>query len=69
MLANVDTPAFAAAVEELRGDIFVDDGQSDAAAKAYAAALSSDSISSGTRARVKMKLDDLGHREGFEQSQ
>jgi predicted negative regulator of RcsB-dependent stress response len=69
LLANVDTPAFAAAVEELRGDIFVDDGQNDAAAKAYAAALASDSISSGTRARVKMKLDDLGHREGFEQSQ
>ena len=69
MLANVDTPAFAAAVEELRGDIFVDDGQSDAAAKAYAAALASDAIGSGARARVKMKLDDLGHREGFEQSQ
>jgi len=69
MLANVDTPAFAAAVEELRGDIFVDDGQSDAAAKAYSAALESSSMTSGTRARVKMKLDDLGHRQGFEQSQ
>ena len=69
MLADVKTPAFAAAVEELRGDIFVDDGQSDAAAKAYAAALAGNSITSGMRARVTMKLDDLGHREGFEQSQ
>ena len=69
MLAKVDTPAFAAAVEELRGDIFVDDGQSDAAAKAYAAALAGDSITSGMRARVNMKLDDLGHREGLEQFQ
>jgi len=69
VLANIDTPAFAAAVEELRGDIFVDDGQSDAAAKAYRAALDSDSMTSGIRTRVEMKLDDLGQREGFEQSQ
>ena len=69
MLANVDTPAFAAAVEELRGDIFVEDGQGEAAAKAYTAALESNSMTSGTRARVKMKLDDLGHRQEFEQFQ
>ena len=69
MLANVDTPAFAAAVEELRGDIFVDGGQGNAAAEAYTAALESRSMTSGTRARVRMKLDDLGHGQGFEQSQ
>lgn len=69
MLANVNTSAFAAAVEELRGDIFVEDGQGEAAAKAYTAALESSSMTSGTRARVNMKLDDLGQREGFEQSQ
>ena len=53
MLANVNTPAFTASVEELRGDILMDSGQSDAAAKAYASRRSpSDSVSSGTRVRV-----------------
>jgi predicted negative regulator of RcsB-dependent stress response len=69
MVAEVDTPAFTATAEELRGDILMDSGQSDAAAKAYESALGSDSISSGTRVRVEMKLDDLGHRQGIDQSQ
>jgi predicted negative regulator of RcsB-dependent stress response len=69
MLARVDTPAFAATVEELRGDILVDNQETDAAADAYQAALTGDSITSGTRARVRMKLDDLGLRDGFDQSQ
>jgi predicted negative regulator of RcsB-dependent stress response len=69
MLARVDTPALAATVEELRGDILVDNQENDAAVKAYQAALTSDSITSGTRARVQMKLDDLGLRDGFDQSQ
>ncbi len=69
VLARVDTPAFAATVEELRGDILVDNQENDAAAEAYQAALASDSITSGTRARVQMKLDDLGLRDGFDQSQ
>ena len=69
MIAEVNTPAFTAGVEELRGDILMDSGQSDAAAKAYESALASDSISSGTRVRVEMKLDDLGQRQGFDQSQ
>jgi predicted negative regulator of RcsB-dependent stress response len=69
MIAEVNTPAFAATVEELRGDILMDNGQSDAAAKAYESALASNSISSGTRVRVEMKLDDLGHRQGIDQSQ
>ena len=69
MIAEVNTPAFTASVEELRGDILMDSGQSDAAAKAYESALASDSISSGTRVRVEMKLDDLGRRQGFDQSQ
>ncbi len=69
MLAEINTPAFAATVEELRGDILVGSSQRGAAAQAYQAALASDSITSGMRARVQMKLDDLGHRDGFEQSQ
>ena len=69
MLAEINTPAFAATVEELRGDILTDDRDSGAAAKAYEAALASNSITSGMRARVQMKLDDLGPRDGFDQSQ
>jgi predicted negative regulator of RcsB-dependent stress response len=61
ILTQVKTPAFAAVVEELRGDILVDKQQSDAAAKAYESALASESMTSGMRARVKMKLDDLGN--------
>ncbi len=69
MIADVGTSAFAATVEELRGDILLDNRQSEAAAKAYETALSSDSMTSGTRARLQMKLDDLGHRDGFVQTQ
>lgn len=69
MLAQVKTPAFMATVEELRGDILVDDGQGEAAVKAYESALASASITSGMRARVKMKLDDLGHRAGADITQ
>jgi len=60
MLASIKTPAFAATVEEIRGDILSDTGEKDGAAKAYELALASDSITSGTRARVQMKLDDIG---------
>lgn len=69
MLTEVGTPAFAAAVEELRGDILVDDRQSEAAARAYETALASDSMTSGTRARLQMKLDDLGRSDRPGQSQ
>jgi predicted negative regulator of RcsB-dependent stress response len=60
LLATINTPAFAATVEEIRGDILVDSGAKDDAAKAYELALASDSITSGTRERVQMKLDDIG---------
>jgi predicted negative regulator of RcsB-dependent stress response len=69
MLARTSTSAFAATVEELRGDILIDNRQSEAAAKAYETALSSDSMTSGSRARLQMKLDDLGHRDGSGQTQ
>ncbi len=68
MLAEVSTSAFAATVEELRGDILIDDRKREAAAKAYETALASDSMTSGMRARLQMKLDDLGHRGGSSQS-
>ena len=69
MLAQVSTSAFAATVEELRGDILIDNRQSEAAAKAYETALSSAPITSGTRARLQMKLDDLGRSDRPGQSQ
>jgi len=61
ILVRVANPAFAATVEELRGDIMVENNEAEAAAKAYESALASDTITSGMRARVQMKLDDLGH--------
>jgi predicted negative regulator of RcsB-dependent stress response len=69
MIAQISTSAFTATVEELRGDILLDNRQRGAAAKAYETALTSDSMTSGTRARLQMKLDDLGHRDGFGQTQ
>jgi len=69
ILAKVGTTAFAATVDELRGDILVEDRNPQGAAKAYAAALASDTINSSMRARVQMKLDDLGHDDGLGASQ
>jgi predicted negative regulator of RcsB-dependent stress response len=61
VLDQVDTAAFAATVDELRGDILVESRDTQAAAQAYAAALASNVVSGGMRARVQMKLDDLGY--------
>jgi predicted negative regulator of RcsB-dependent stress response len=69
MLAQISTSAFAATVEELRGDILIDNRQSESAAEAYETALSSASMTSGSRARLQMKLDDLGQRDGSGQTQ
>ena len=63
ILEQVGSAAFVATVEELRGDILVVSRNKKAAAKAYEAALSSKSITAGTRARVQMKRDDLGYAE------
>jgi predicted negative regulator of RcsB-dependent stress response len=60
VLEQVDTTAFAATVDELRGDILVENRDAQAAAKAYETALAGNAIARGVRARVQMKLDDLG---------
>ncbi len=52
-------------VDELRGDILVGKRDTPAAAKAYRAALESNSLSNAARARVQIKLDNLGLGEGF----
>ena len=63
ILAQVDTSAFAASVEELRGDILMASRDAKDAASAYEAALASTSITPAMRARVQMKRDDLGYDE------
>lgn len=68
VLAAINTPTLEAAVEELRGDVFVAAGKRDDAAKAYTLALANDSITSGNRARVQMKLDDIGQGNASGQS-
>lgn len=60
-LSAVKTQAFGAQVEELRGDILADAGKREDAARAYELALASEAITSGSRARVQMKLDDIAH--------
>ncbi len=65
LLAKVDTVAFAAIVEELRGDILVQQRSMKAAAQAYETALASGTLSRGMRARLRIKLDDLGLGEGL----
>lgn len=69
LLAAVATPAFAADVDELRGDILVAKNDAAGAVKAYESALAGDSMTSGARARVQMKLDDIGYSAGSDQSQ
>lgn len=48
------------AYEELRGDIAFAGSDPKAAAKRYMAALAAEDLSSAGRARIQMKLDDLG---------
>jgi predicted negative regulator of RcsB-dependent stress response len=60
VIEQVDGAAFFAAIEELRGDILVESRNAEAAAKAYESALASNTLSGSMRARVQMKLDDLG---------
>lgn len=59
-LDKVDTPAFAASVDELRGDIFASKGATQDAAKAYRAALTAGSFTTSARNRLQIKLDSLG---------
>jgi predicted negative regulator of RcsB-dependent stress response len=60
VVESVEQEAFRASAEEIRGDIQVIQGNTDGAREAYLQALSGAAISGPTRARVQMKLDDLG---------
>lgn len=60
LLDQVNTAELSASVRELRGDTYAADGDTNAARDAYASALATDTLDPDTRARLQMKLDDLG---------
>jgi len=59
-LAGVQSEQFNTSRFELRGDIAVLENDLDGARKAYQTALESETLSSGQRTLLQMKLDDLG---------
>ena len=61
MLRQVTLAELMAAVDELRGDIAVEREEPDTARAAYAKALEADGLPDDVRARIGIKLDDLGH--------
>jgi predicted negative regulator of RcsB-dependent stress response len=61
-LLNIDIKGkFLANYEELRGDIFLRQGMSEAARNAYKEALASSNTSEESRSILQIKLDELGH--------
>ncbi len=60
MLDQVTLPGLLPEVEELRGDIHVARNDPEAARRAYETALVTDRLPVGVRARIGVKLDDLG---------
>ena len=59
-LAEIDSAPFRTRVVELQGDIQRDRGDRGVARESYEAVLADESLSLPARARVRMKLDDLG---------
>lgn len=59
-LDGVETRSFSPTVDEIRGDIRMIEGDIAGAREAYRRTLSADNVSSATRERVQMKVDDLG---------
>lgn len=59
-LAKIDSAPFRTRVAELRGDVQRARGDHDAARESYEAVLADESLSLPARARVRVKLDDLG---------
>ncbi len=64
LLDEVKLQAYDLTVLETRGDLLVESGKDDEAAKAYRQALGSADISPRTRSRIQLKLDDLGLEAG-----
>lgn len=59
-LGRIDSTPFHGRVKELQGDIHHARGDSTAARESYETVLADGELSSSTRIRVRMKLDDLG---------
>ena len=59
-IESVEQQAFRAGADEIRGDIQIARGDAEGARESYLRALGSGAVSGPTRARVQMKLDDLG---------
>ena len=64
MLNNVETGAYTAAYNQLKGDVYVADGQVALARTAYTLALAEMAPSAQGRKLLQMKLDDLGQAGG-----
>lgn len=60
LLNGVDTGSYAPAYDQLKGDIYVAQGQPDAARSAYQSALAAMAPTAAGRGLLQMKLDDLG---------
>lgn len=60
LLANVDAGSFAAAYDELRGDIYAASGDTEQARAAYTRALATLAPNAPSRGLLRVKLDDLG---------
>jgi predicted negative regulator of RcsB-dependent stress response len=63
LLEGVDTGAFAASYEELKGDLYAETGQTERARRAYRNALAALDFGAGAEI-VQMKLDGLGTEGG-----
>lgn len=56
----ISSDEYAALADELRGDIALADGNPDVAAETYRKAMESEAVAQDARARMQMKLDDIG---------
>lgn len=59
-LDGVENQSFSPTVNEIRGDILLIEGDVAGALEAYRHVLGADNVSSATRERVQMKVDDMG---------
>lgn len=60
IVGTVENSAFEPSVNEIRGDVAFIRGDMAGAREAYRRTLNAESVSAATRARVQMKIDDLG---------
>jgi predicted negative regulator of RcsB-dependent stress response len=61
LLDGIASPGFDEVVAELRADLLLARGDREAARAEYERVLAAEELAPGTRSRIRMKLDDLGH--------